>query len=138
MNNPWEERRHDYPLEHAQVNPTTKSKHIPIGDSIDEQSQTPPPVSGPHADAVLFGYKFMRLSIALSVIFGPLGLFYVSFVNGLAALVVVSTVIPALALPLAASMGGGQDLAVMIGIPIAWCMTVPWAVIATKRHNAKL
>jgi hypothetical protein len=80
----------------------------------------------------------MWLSVALSVIFGPLGLFYVSFLNGLAALGVVSAVVPSLALPLAALMGGGRESAGTIGIPIAWCVTVPWAIIATRRHNAKL
>jgi hypothetical protein len=156
MSYPGEVSRHDDPLQHAPPSLTKQSETILIGDPAGEEFQMsappfrgiggtageefrrPPPALGGDAARVLFGYKFMWLSIALSMIFGPLGLFYVSFLNGLVALGVVSTVIPALALPLAGSMGGGLDLAGMIGIPIAWCVTVPWAIIATKRHNAKL
>jgi len=44
----------------------------------------------------------------LAVIFGPLGLFYVSFLNGVAAV-----------------------------IPIMWCITVPWAIVGIKWRNRK-
>jgi hypothetical protein len=139
MHNPWEAPRHDNPLWHSKPNPTPVSEALPLGDTAgSSESLAPSSGSAGYAGPAFSGYKFMWLSVALSVIFGPLGLFYVSFLNGLAALGVVSAVVPSLALPLAALMGGGRELAGTIGIPIAWCVTVPWAIIATRRHNAKL
>jgi hypothetical protein len=139
MNNPWEAPRHDNPLWHSKPNPTPLSESAPLGDAAGgSEWQAPAATSGGYAGPVFSGYKFMWLSVALSLIFGPLGLFYVSLLNGLAALMVVSTFVPSVAIPLAGLMGGGRELAGTIGIPIAWCLTVPWAIIATKRHNARL
>jgi hypothetical protein len=81
-----------------------------------------------------------RKSIPLAVAFamlGPLGLFYVSFLNGLAALIVIPYIVRALAFALAAAVGGGPDRVVELALIFSWFITVPWAIIAARRRNAR-
>ena len=132
MNNPWEVPRHDNPIQHSTPNPTQADRPMNLGGG---DSQMPAAGPGGYSGPVVGTYKFLWLSVLLSVILGPLGLFYVSILHGIAALAAAATVIPAIAIPLAKVFGGNAG---NIGIPILWCMTVPWAIIATKRHNAKL
>lgn len=82
------------------------------------------------------GRKSVPLAIALALL-GPLGLFYISFLNGVAGLIVVSFVAHALAVALAPVFGGGEAAAVRVGIFFCWLITIPWAVVAAKRHNAR-
>jgi hypothetical protein len=82
------------------------------------------------------GRKSVPLAVGLALL-GPLGLFYISFLNGVAGLIVVSFVAHALAIALAPMFGGGEDAAVRVGIFFCWFITVPWAVVAAKRHNAR-
>lgn len=82
------------------------------------------------------GRKSIPVAIGLALL-GPVGLFYISLLNGVAALVIVSFVAHALALALAPAFGGGEDAAVRVGIFVCWLITVPWAVIAARRHNAR-
>jgi hypothetical protein len=82
------------------------------------------------------GRKNVPLAIGLALL-GPLGLLYISFVNGVAGLIVVSFVARALAIGLAPMFGGGEDASVRVGIFFCWLITIPWAVIAAKRHNAR-
>jgi hypothetical protein len=82
------------------------------------------------------GRKSVPLAIALALL-GPLGLFYISFLNGVAGLIVVSFVAHALAIVLAPVFGGGEAAAVRVGIFCCWLITMPWAVVAAKRHNAR-
>ena len=82
------------------------------------------------------GRKSIPLAIGLAFL-GPLGLLYISFLHGLAALIVVSTVARTVALTLAPAFGGGEDAAVRIGLVVCWLITVPWAVIAARRHNLR-
>lgn len=135
MNNPWEVPRHDNPLYHSTPNPTPADKPMNLGDG-DAQMQVGAP--GSYGGASGGTYKFIWVSIGLSIILGPLGLFYVSFLNGVGALTVGATVVPFIAIRLARLFGGGYDLAGNIGVGVLWCVTVPWAIIATRRHNAKL
>jgi hypothetical protein len=82
------------------------------------------------------GRKSVPLAIALALL-GPLGLFYISFLNGVAGLIVVSFVAHALAVALAPVFGGGEAAAVRVGIFVCWLITIPWAIVAAKRHNAR-
>lgn len=139
-NNPWEVPRHDNPLWHSKPNPTQQSGQGATDNAAGADGWQARPFSAdnPGIGGLLFGYKFMWISILLSIITGPLGLFYVSILNGIAALVVLPIVVPFLARLIAAASGASADMVPTIGIPIIWCFTVPWAIIATKRHNAKL
>jgi hypothetical protein len=83
------------------------------------------------------GRKSIPLAIALAFI-GPLGLFYVSILHGVAALIVVSVVVRPLAIGLAGAVGGTHDSVVTIAIVLCWCITVPWAILAARRRNARL
>lgn len=81
--------------------------------------------------------KSIKVAILLAMVLGPLGLFNVSFLNGVAALFVVVPLTRWLALVVVAALGGRiEPLAVVL--PIMWCITVPWAVIGVRRRNKKL
>lgn len=82
------------------------------------------------------GRKSVPLAIALAFL-GPLGLFYISFLNGVAGLIVVSSVARALAMAVAPVFGGGEDATVRVGIFVCWLITIPWAFVAARRHNAR-
>jgi hypothetical protein len=80
------------------------------------------------------GRKSIPLAIAFALL-GPLGLFYVSILHGIAALIVVPIVVRTLATGLA---GGHPDSLVTIAVVLCWCITVPWAVVAARRRNARI
>jgi hypothetical protein len=141
--NPWEAPRHDNPLWHSTPNPTPQSPPMQIGDAQAGDANAGASYQAPAgtsnnaaADGVLFGYKVLPVSIVLAMVLGPLGLFYVSFVNGLAALLILPVVVRFVAGSVAAITGGSMQSAAIL-LPCVWCFTVPWAIIATRRHNAK-
>ena len=134
MNNPWEVPRHDNPIRHSTPNPTQADTPMNLGGG-DSQMQVGAPGNYGGGSAK---YKFIWVSVGLSIILGPLGLFYVGPLHGIGALAVGSTVVPFIAVHLAKLFGGGYDLAGNIGVGVLWCVTVPWAIIATRRNNAKL
>jgi hypothetical protein len=81
----------------------------------------------------------MWLAIVLAVVLGPLGLFYVGIWNGIAALVVLPTVVPYTLAKIAAGTGGNyQAMIPTVGVLLVWCFTVPWAAIATGIRNARI
>jgi hypothetical protein len=82
------------------------------------------------------GRKSIPVAMGLALL-GPVGLFYISFLNGVAGLIIVSFVAHALAVTLVPAFGGGEDAAVRVGIFFCWLITVPWAVIAARRQNAR-
>jgi hypothetical protein len=89
----------------------------------------------------IFGLASGRKSIPLAIAFallGPLGLFYVSILHGLAALVVIPIVVRPLATGLAAAIGARPDSAFTFAVFLCWCVTVPWAIVAARRRNARL
>jgi hypothetical protein len=65
------------------------------------------------------------------------GLFYVPFLNGLAALFIVPFIARAVAFAVAAAVGGGIDMVVTTAVIVCWVVTVPWAIIAARRRNAR-
>jgi hypothetical protein len=86
------------------------------------------------AVGLLAGRKSIPLAIAFALI-GPLGLFYISILHGIAALVVIPIVVRTLATGLA---GGRPDSVVTIAVVLCWCITVPWAIVAARRRNARI
>jgi hypothetical protein len=87
-----------------------------------------PPDASPFARFVaglVMGRKSIPLAAALALL-GPLGLFYISFLHGAAALLIV----PLAVRPIA---GAGAGAAVML----CWFITVPWSILAARRHNAR-
>jgi cation transporter-like permease len=63
----------------------------------------------------------MLLAVVLATVLGPLGLFYVSFINGVAALLVLPPVVRGLAGAIASSVGGSMDTVRNVAIPVLWC-----------------
>jgi hypothetical protein len=149
--------RHDRPPETWLPHPGTPDVVPPApmllggGDSAAPQPAGPgwtglppgfklPPDASPFARFVvgfLSGRKSIPLAIALAFI-GPLGLFYISILHGVAALIVVSTVVRPIASVITAVVGGNADSLVTIAIVVCWCITVPWAILAARRRNARL
>jgi hypothetical protein len=82
--------------------------------------------------------KSMVLAVVLATVLGPLGLFYVSFLNGVAALIVLPPVVRALAGAIASSVGGDMDTVRNVAIPILWCFTIPWSIIGVRWRNRKI
>jgi hypothetical protein len=83
------------------------------------------------------GRKSIPLAIALAFI-GPLGLFYVSILHGVAALVVVSVVVRPIAIAISAAIGGQAESLSTVAVILCWCITVPWAIVAARRRNARI
>jgi hypothetical protein len=81
--------------------------------------------------------KSFVTAIVLAMVLGPLGLFYVGFLNGVVALFVVVPLARWLGLGVVAALGG-RVAPLMVVIPIMWCITVPWAVIGVPWRNKKL
>jgi hypothetical protein len=79
--------------------------------------------------------KSLVLAVVLATVFGPLGLFYVSFLNGLAALLILPPVVRGLAGAIASSVGA--DITT-VAIPILWCFTIPWSIVGARWRNRKI
>jgi hypothetical protein len=153
MSNPWEVPQYDLPIGHATPNPT-EPWHEPTASSIGGEQAWPaasnmPPAEGawqaqapgqsiPLSFALLPGRKRAWLAISLALLFGPFGLFYVSFLNGIAALAGFWIVIWPLAHSLAESFHIAVGMDGPISMLLSWCFMIAWAIIATVRHNARL
>jgi len=151
--------RHDRPPETWLPHPGTPepSSHVPmplVGDAW-PPAPTPAPWHGNAptslrppllaADASPFarfiaGLVAGRKSVPLAAVLGlmgPLGLFYVSFLHGVAALVVVPFFARTVAAVAAQAVGAGPDVVVTVAIVVCWLITVPWAILAARRRNAR-
>jgi len=80
--------------------------------------------------------RSMTLAVVLATVLGPLGLFYVNILNGIAALVIVPTVIRHLAFFIGLRPGG--DMSTLTILLIMWCITVPWSIVGVKIHNGRI
>ncbi|MCR5756429.1 MAG: hypothetical protein K6F95_00770 [Selenomonas sp.] len=67
--------------------------------------------------------KNMGLSIVLTALFGPLGLFYSSIIGGFIMLVISFV---------------GALITLGVSLIITWPLCILWAYLSTKRYNAKL
>ena len=107
------------------------------------EATTPAPSYGGGGGGVSFGSgtgdsrKRLTVAILLAMVLGPLGLFYVSFLNGVAALFLVVPTARQLAFSAAFALGGRIEL-LPLAIFFMWCITVPWAVIGVRWRNRKL
>jgi hypothetical protein len=144
MSNPWEVPDHTNPIGHHVPNPTPQGPPpMQLGDG---GNWAPPPAAAPlpgggnWSPATSVGVparKMMWLAILLAMLLGPIGLFYVSFLNGVAALVVLPVIVRTLLKTIIASSAGGGDLTNTLIVPLVWMFTVPWAVIGVKIRNAR-
>ncbi len=82
--------------------------------------------------------RSMILAVILATVLGPLGLFYVNFLSGVAALFVVPFAVRFLAFAVALEYGGGMDMVVRLAVPILWGITIPWSIIGVLVHNARI
>ena len=153
----WGPPRHDLPMTHATPNPTD-SYHDPGngGGQADwsapvaggSASSSPSSYAGGTASAHSGGPAAFRsigprkrslpLAAVLALLLGPLGLFYVSLLNGIAALIVLPFVVRSLAFAVAALRGGGMDTVYAVAVPILWCIAIPWAIVGVKVRNARI
>jgi uncharacterized membrane protein len=78
--------------------------------------------------------KSVLFTVVLSMLFGPLGLFYVGILHGLVALFTVIPIARTLGIPLAFAFGVDPVWAV---VAVIWCITVPWAIIGITRRNRR-
>jgi hypothetical protein len=147
--NYWGPPRHDLPMTHATPNPTD-SYHGPGGGAN--------PAGSYHAPAIGSGQgawsgagsayaavasrgpskRSIPLAVVLAFLFGPLGLFYASLLNGIAALIVLPFAVRYLAFAVALVLRGGMDMVYTVAVPILWCVAVPWAVISVRVRNARI
>ena len=126
--------------DHAQQNPTPQgSWGQPAADS--EWPSTPGPSYGggglPSGSFAIDPRRSIKVAIVLAIVLGPLGLFYVSFLNGVAALFLVVPIARQLAFAVASALGGRIEVFTAI-VPIIWCFTVPWAIIGARWRNRKI
>jgi hypothetical protein len=125
--------------DHALQNPTSQgSWGQPAADS--GWPSTPTPSYGGGGVSTSLGTVdprgSLKVAIFLALVLGPLGLFYVSFLNGVAAFILVIPIVRRLAVPAAFALGGRIDF-LLLHVLIMWCITVPWAIIGTRWRNRK-
>jgi len=144
MNDYWGPPRHDLPPAHALPNPTDPYQHQGIGGGQGEWS---PPGNGgapvySGAPVVLgSGGRSKRsipIAILLALLLGPLGLFYVNLLSGIAALTILPLVLPKLIFATAAAVGGGTHTVDIVLLPVLWSVCIPWAIIGVKIRNARI
>ena len=129
--------------DHAQQNPTPQgSWGQPAADSGWPSTPTPSYGGGGGGRSVATGPVFdprrsFKVAIVLAMLFGPLGLFYVSFLSGVAALFLVVPIARQLAFAALLAVGGRIDV-VPLFILGTWCVTVPWAILGVRWRRWKL
>lgn len=127
--------------DHVPQNPTPQGSWDTGSDWSSGTTSAPQSYSGGHYGGVAVASgpsrKSVRFAIIVAALFGPLGLFYVSFLNGAAAIIFVWTVVRSLALVVAAASGGRLE-PIQVLIPTLWATMIPWAIIGARRRNRKL
>mgnify|MGYP001605227064 CR=1 FL=1 len=130
--------------DHALQNPTPSS---PVGDirSWDVPTYTAPTYGSPtYAGGAAFTGPYVRkrrfviVAVVLATVLGPLGLFYVNILSGIAALMIIPAVVRSMAYTIAFASGGGMDTVYKVAVPIMWCITIPWSIIGVKIRNARI
>ncbi|HUL67358.1 MAG TPA: hypothetical protein VLW55_22380 [Burkholderiaceae bacterium] len=156
----WGPPRHDLPMTHALPNATDSYRDPGIGGgaadwtapanvsapirtggavSVGAAVQVGGPVSGPAAALLaVVNRRSIPLAALLAFLFGPLGLFYVGLLHGIAALIVLPIVVRSLALAIASVLHGGMNTVYAVAVPILWCFAIPWAIIGMKMRNARM
>lgn len=67
--------------------------------------------------------KSMGISIFLTIVFGPIGLFFASIVGGVA-MCILSVIVGI------ATLG--------VGLPITWLMSILWGILSVSSYNQQL
>ena len=138
---------------HAPQNPTP-SYPVDGGGGFDFPAYNPPVYTGApagtyggvpagtYAGAPAGGYirrkRSLIVAAVLATVFGPLGLFYVNMLNGIAALFIVPFVVRHLAFMIALASGGDMNTVYHVAIPVMWFITIPWSLIGVKIRNARI
>jgi len=129
--------------DHAQQNPTPQGSWGQPASGEDWAPAPAPSYGGGGGGGVSFGSgagprrKSLKVAIVLAMLLGPLGLFYVSLLNGVAALFLVVPTARQATFVAAYALGGRIEL-LPLAIFFMWCITVPWAVIGVRWRNRKL
>jgi hypothetical protein len=145
MGNPWEAPDHTNPVygpqHHAPPNPTQSSADPGLlgGSAGGGGWQAPPVTQDPRLAAQYADYRFLWVAILLALFLGPLGVFYVGFLNGIGASVLVVAAGRTLFSALTAATGAPLDdtQVVEFGLAVIWGISIPWAIIGTKVRNAR-
>jgi uncharacterized membrane protein len=85
------------------------------------------------AAAMQIKAKSQVVSVLLTLIFGPLGLFYSTITGGLLMLIA-----PFLAFGMMFSGNDGAAASGFLFLLLYWFLCVVWGIIATSRYNSKL
>jgi hypothetical protein len=142
--NYWGPPRHDLPMTHATPNPTDSYHdpgiggggwNVPVNTAATAYSggSAAPAIGGSIGPTK----RSMVLAVVLAFLLGPFGLFYVSVLTGIVALVVLPIVVPFLASAVAMALDGGTDVG-SVAVPILWCIAIPWAAIGVRIRNARI
>jgi hypothetical protein len=126
--------------DHSPQNPTAQGNWHDIGGGGDGSWPSAPTYGG--------GRGYVRtlsipdtphrttMAVALAMLFGPLGVFYIGFLHGVIALVTVVPLTRSIALTIVATSGGSIDR-VWTAVVVMWCITVPWAVAGVRWRNRR-
>ena len=145
MSNPWEAPDHTNPVfgpqHHAPPNPTAPSSDPGLlGAGTGGGEWRPAPVTqDPRLAAEYANYRFLWVAVLLAVCLGPIGVFYVGLLNGVAASLLVLGAGRTLFGAVAAATGSRLDdaTAIALGLTVIWGISIPWAIIGTKVRNAR-
>lgn len=134
--------------DHAQQNPTPSTPYANIGGG---GGWDVPAYSGPvytggggGGGGAVWSGPYVRpkrslvVGIILATILGPLGLFYVNILSGIAALIVIPPAVRTLAAMYAISTHGGLATVYRVAVPILWGISIPWAIIGITIRNARI
>jgi hypothetical protein len=78
------------------------------------------------------------VAVLLAIFLGPLGLFYVNILTGIAALFILPPVVRFVAFSVAIAVGGNMDTVFKVAVPTLWAIAVPWAIIGVKVRNWRI
>ncbi len=78
------------------------------------------------------------LAVLLATVLGPLGLFYVNFLSGVTALIIVPPLVRRIAFMIAVASHGGLPMVYRVAVPVLWCIAIPWSIIGVKIRNGRI
>jgi hypothetical protein len=128
--------------DHSLQNPTAQGSWNNIGGGGDGAWPTTPTYGGGGGGGVHGAMPYIdtphstTTAVALAMLFGPLGLFYVGFLHGLIAFFTVIPVTSRIAMSIVATPGGFSNRA-WIALGVMWCITVPWAIVGVRWRNRR-
>ena len=136
MSEPWRMPNHTDPIQHA---PRGTTDPDPVVVHIDESGPSAVPRTSFNANGGYWPRKrSMPLAVLLAIVLGPIGLFYVNLLSGVAALIVLPFIVRGLASMVSWMIGGSIETMYTTAVPILWCFTVPWAIIGVRLRNARI